>query len=437
VRSGHNKLWASLQLYAHGNTPSVNRAKDWSARLLNGTGPYGGAREQLTWILVLVVAAALLILLIRALTKKSFESKRKAFGFDLTGGSLSIGEVIEQIEAETAWARSERSRLSCLLLALKNPRFEDMSPDEVVGLADTNEVDTLLQITGAATSDPKTLVRTLRSIGSNGLAQFWRALSKSDDEIDVSYDELLMDACKNLGIRKPRAEGIYGLEVVLQQRAFNRIVQSMPEASRHLFLKEFFEKAREPSLGKEAWVGGGIVAANLSGFGLYLASSTALGAITSAIGVALPFAVYTGMSSTLAVLIGPAGWVVLGTWVLHKLGRPDPNKVVAGTLLIANIRQRLISVRDEPVPYIKHDLDVILEDFNASLSALRTKITMATKYRIAGTDRVNRDAYLMPDRPALYVGPETQGLSPAPASTNPKAGGSTFSLFPNQQESTT
>ena len=390
--------------------------------------------EQWKWILIVAASAAVLTLLIRVLIKKSLAAKRKRLGFALTGAGLSIEQVIEQMEAESAWARSESSRLSALLLELRNPRYEEMSPIEIVGQADTSEVEALRQITGEDTSDPENLVQELRSIGSNGLAQCWRMITKSKDEINVPYDELLRDACAHLGIRKPTFADVYGLEILLQQQAFNRLVQSMPEAERHRFLKDFAEKTREPSLGKEAWVGGGIVAANLTGFGLYLASSTALGAITSALGVALPFAVYTGMSSTLAVLIGPVGWVVLGTWVLHKLGRPDPNKVVAGTLLIANIRQRLISIRDEPVPFIEHDLHVVLRDFNAKLSELRAKVAIATKYRVSNSDRVKSDAYSMPARPTLY---QRQGPLVEIPNTSPKAGGSIFALLPSLQESTT
>ncbi len=388
----------------------------------------GGAMEQWKWILILVAATAISTLLMRVLSKKYFKAKRKKYGFDVPGASFSIEEVIKQIEAETAWAQSEGLRLSRLLYELKNPRFEDMSPVEIVGIADTSEVEALRQITGQSASDPPHLVQELRSIGSNGLAEFWRMLTKSQDEISVPYDELLRDACVHLGLRKPTAEGIYSLEVLLQQQAFNRLLQSMPEAERHRFLKDFAEKTREPVLSKEALVGGGIVAANLSGFGLYLASSTALGAITSALGVALPFAVYTGMSSTLAVLIGPVGWVVLGTWVLHKLGRPDPNKVLAGTLLIANIRQRLISIRDEPLPFIKNDLEVVLRDFSANLSDLRTKISMATRYQVAANDRVNSGAYSMPVRPVLHVRREIPAAAALGASSTSQTSEESTSL---------
>ncbi len=54
--------------------------------------------------------------------------------------------------------------------------------------------------------------------------------------------------------------------------------------------------------------------AQASGFGVYLASTTSLGFVTHAVGITLPFAMYTGLSSTIAFLIGPAGWLGVSAW---------------------------------------------------------------------------------------------------------------------------
>ena len=54
----------------------------------------------------------------------------------------------------------------------------------------------------------------------------------------------------------------------------------------------------------------GIVAGELSGFGIYLATTTGLGAISSAIGVTFPWAVYQGATTFLGVILGPIGWTL-------------------------------------------------------------------------------------------------------------------------------
>lgn len=83
--------------------------------------------------------------------------------------------------------------------------------------------------------------------------------------------------------------------------------------------------------------------AQASGFGVYLAASTALGFMTHAVGVTLPFAVYTGMSSTIAFVIGPAGWLAAGAWGFWKLSQPRWKRIIPGLMYIiaVNARHRL------------------------------------------------------------------------------------------------
>ena len=77
-----------------------------------------------------------------------------------------------------------------------------------------------------------------------------------------------------------------------------------------------------------------------SGFGVYLAATTALGFTTSAIGITLPFAAYTGLSSTIAFVIGPAGWLAAGLWGAWKVTQAEWKKLVPVVLYIASTRAR-------------------------------------------------------------------------------------------------
>ena len=61
-----------------------------------------------------------------------------------------------------------------------------------------------------------------------------------------------------------------------------------------------------------------ITVAQLSGFGIYMLASTTLGAITSMLGLTLPFAVYTGMSSAISFVIGPIGFLVMGVMIYRS-----------------------------------------------------------------------------------------------------------------------
>ena len=63
---------------------------------------------------------------------------------------------------------------------------------------------------------------------------------------------------------------------------------------------------------RRLFVSGGLLAVlDAAGFGTYVASSVALSSVAQAIGVALPFSVFTTASQLVAVSLGPIGWATL------------------------------------------------------------------------------------------------------------------------------
>jgi hypothetical protein len=124
---------------------------------------------------------------------------------------------------------------------------------------------------------------------------------------------------------------------------------------------------------------GGVVVANLAGFGFYVAASSVLGALSSAAGIVLPFAVYTGMSSALALLIGPVGWGAIAVWTLFKVGAPNYRRTLPGVVAIAAARSRLIAERDAEIGLLREefkalmDRERILESQLSMLNSLRTR----------------------------------------------------------------
>ena len=85
---------------------------------------------------------------------------------------------------------------------------------------------------------------------------------------------------------------------------------------------------------------GALTAAQLSGFGVYLLASTSLGALTATLGVTLPFAVYTTMSSTIAALIGPVGWIGAGLFTIWKLTGPNYKRLIPAILYVVMLRSK-------------------------------------------------------------------------------------------------
>jgi uncharacterized protein YaaW (UPF0174 family) len=113
--------------------------------------------------------------------------------------------------------------------------------------------------------------------------------------------------------------------------------------------QEFDRKLRQASLERGSNVsltgaalsGATLLTAQLSGFGVYVLASSTLGAITAGLGVTLPFGVYTTMSSAIATVIGPVGWIGLGILVIHKLTGPNHQKITCGIVMVHCIRARI------------------------------------------------------------------------------------------------
>lgn len=189
-----------------------------------------------------------------------------------------------------------------------------------------------------------------RAHGEAFAISVWQRLSRAErkeyDDIDAlreppSYDLLVREACKHMhaaeeGATLPELELYLPLAVVVSALAAMTSRQRL----------KFFETSIDPAtLGDRAAIPGHnvsgpattfalLAAAQASGFGTYLAATTALGFLTHAVGLTLPFAVYTGLSSTVAFLIGPIGWLSVGLWGAWKATGPNWKKIVPALVYI-------------------------------------------------------------------------------------------------------
>jgi hypothetical protein len=71
-----------------------------------------------------------------------------------------------------------------------------------------------------------------------------------------------------------------------------------------------------------------------------MGATTALGLASQAVGVTLPFAVYTGMTSTIAFLIRPVGFLATVGWLTHVFTSPECARIIRGFLHIIAMRAK-------------------------------------------------------------------------------------------------
>lgn len=163
-----------------------------------------------------------------------------------------------------------------------------------------------------------------------------------------SYDELIDGACRHVKAYEHDA-ALPQRELHLSQAIIIAALQRMsPKERCNFFDSQIDTEEVVPQAGiKGASLKGAastlaiLGAAQASGIGIYIASTTALGFLTHAVGVTLPFAFYTGMTSTIAFVIGPVGWLSAGIWGAWQLTEPKWKKIIPALIYIIAINSRM------------------------------------------------------------------------------------------------
>lgn len=131
----------------------------------------------------------------------------------------------------------------------------------------------------------------------------------------LSYAEFINKIASHNNITLNFESGIIHAEQNLFITLFKKEFDKMTESEKEEYLKNIqvdgLDKNQIASLTAITTLG----AAQASGFGIYLLASSTIGAISSAVGITLPFALYTTMSSAISFIIGPVGFLVMGVAV--------------------------------------------------------------------------------------------------------------------------
>jgi uncharacterized protein YaaW (UPF0174 family) len=162
----------------------------------------------------------------------------------------------------------------------------------------------------------------------------------------LSYEYLVREACDQLDIDGANVERIPALEVYLLEDLFVKAAARMNAQQRHdlltaqIHLDDFATVFPQTRVSGPATTLAALAVAQGSGFGVYLGATTALGFLSHAAGVTLPFAVYAGMSSTIAFLIGPFGFLGAGAWLGSRILGPKWPRIFRGVLHLIAMRAK-------------------------------------------------------------------------------------------------
>lgn len=241
--------------------------------------------------------------------------------------------------------------------------YRQMDVGNLLAHATEEECGNLAAILRIGTvSGPTATADALRKAGSHGLMSAMRGK-------DVPYEEVVKDVARKLGAKSVSDTMLAAeLEKHAVGAAMEQMLAKASPAERKAMMAELAKGQATSSAGLMTATGG-LVLANLSGFGLYMAASSSLAAVTGAVGLTLPFAVYTGLSSVLGVVTGPVGWAALALVAVFKFGGAEYQKTVPGVIAIASCRARLIASRENEMDKL-HKQEAILEQTGHRLSVL-------------------------------------------------------------------
>ncbi len=299
-------------------------------------------------------------------------------------------EMLERKYIAAEYERRKRSyevnlqRVQDRIFQLDARRLETALPEDVLASASPQELESLAVVLGlASTASAAEVVRSLRAAGSNDTAVQIRKMK--GDEPFVSYREVVSDAAKKTKAKIASTDNTAAeRERAIVVAVFNTMLDKATPEQRAALIRELSK--REHKLAQGVGVAAsGLVIANLSGFGLYVAASSALAALTGALGITLPFAAYTGLSSVIATVIGPVGWVVLIIGGVAMIGGVNYKKTVPAVLAIAAVRARLIAERDHEIGELVAEQKGHLTDVAAHLQALRA---LLDRMAAGGIDKV-------------------------------------------------
>ena len=183
------------------------------------------------------------------------------------------------------------------------------------------EVDELWDIAHLIKGENYYLPKNKDVLIRGAIIPFLREVSKAPKDVDkeqvmrlslVKVAQILSIDCKNWDT----ASNTWFVRQIRRKwgEVFRKSLENLDEDELQAVLKQADEnlKMRAQQMGISFIPAAGVVAGELSGFGIYLATTTGLGAISSAIGVTFPFAVYQGATTALGVVLGPIGWALAG-----------------------------------------------------------------------------------------------------------------------------
>ncbi|WP_282071384.1 hypothetical protein [Polaribacter atrinae] len=228
----------------------------------------------------------------------------------------------------------------------------------------------------------------------------------------LSYEEILVKIANKHDLVIEAQDTLANKEKELFQKLFVKEFENLSELERESFIQNLEKNGLDKSQIASLTSVTAIAAAQASGFGVYVLASSTVGAITGMLGITLPFAFYTGMSTAISVAIGPIGFLVLGyamyksfkhvkSWdeakiifqqtsgQIKTLAIGDLQKTIMVFKYIGSLRIMKIKNEEDKITQINSDTKTIQEEqsniaieidgFNMRINTVKTEIEILNR----------------------------------------------------------
>lgn len=209
---------------------------------------------------------------------------------------------------------------------------------EIVKSAKKAQRKNLAELTGSTFGDaPDTLCNHIRYLRAGSIGQLFWNESWKQVVTDVA-DQIGIDWTGTLSGRRWRDLKTEEIEAAVVAKLFQNMLEQLSPEQRQKLVMEMQRDNDDLRLESLLLSGGVMTVAKMSGFGVYLLASTVLGGLTNALGITLPFAIYMGMSQTIALILGPVGWAALAGGLLFTLNQPNWNRLTLAVVYVSMLR---------------------------------------------------------------------------------------------------
>jgi len=231
---------------------------------------------------------------------------------------------------------------------------------EILSFANNSEIETLEKFSGIKYKSLEQFELAIRKKSTNDISSLLKRFKGVDKSLTIaSYSDMIDLAAKNFKLKRDTKNDA-DLEKYIIATQFEKMIKKMDKKDREVLELEI-TKIAEEKFGKKnlnlVLSSSGILAANLGGFATYTMATSLLGGISSALGVVLPFAAYTTLTSAISLALGPLGVGALSLWGVHKVTSANIKSTILVVLEIAAIRERLTFEREENLKLLIKEIE--------------------------------------------------------------------------------